>query len=1504
MFLLLLLTTNAVIGGNYAHIDDSINSCQNQKVENDNCITNLDCFILDAIPFCKFNKYYYNSITTSNTLNHSILTINWYDGSENIIGFTNAINIIHAKPMKTIHATAYTYGMMNNDTLPLCEQNGTTWTASFSSLLILIAKCIYYPTLLNDRSIKFYGGFENENEVNNRQIFNNIINDITNTQTILSTNIYTNSITIASGYNDLDTHDQPNDFVIFDDEYYKNSVTTLNTRTINGDIYGVINTHNSWCIFIIIVIFSVLIQRYQSLKRIYILFVVISACQAQFDPYDPYDPYAYAIWEVENGTTITCGARGVDCDYKLITALNLHVNCLEDFGNSGCQHTVFWGVQSVTVYCASNGCLANTRIVSGHIPIQPDSCSSVNTQQFNSLKCQHTLLPQSGEINLICNGSSSCNGVQVGGFVEITLSTSEFDSEYIVHGFSMHSKLNIEASGDFALANSDIWCPYDSISGREYFDHGECNIHINENTNNDGMMNDMIIHAAEALYNLNLTCTAESETNCYNNNMQPRLFCGINQTASCPLKLQPTRNDFQCSQLTDVCYNFSFSSPPGTLTPTTIPTFDPTKNPTTSSPTFYPTYGEPPRTLYASHKGCDDGNCANNPVNASFLCTEIEAPGSLPWPTNHCANITFIDHVGLTENIFQSTWLKPALCFQIDPTFNCWNPRIEIYRYFPLEAYSLSIFYYQNNTNSWNHLLDCPKSTTCGIPMQSCVAKTLDTVWSAGGWYTLGLDADCDEWIPGGPSPSGIPTGYCEVTDHFGHNPCYFPYTYDIEYGIECFPPPHKTTCKSFDYTWNCFNGNNQLCYGYDGHGKIKLSGGVYHFNQSFLVRDQQVVIEGDPYNKTIFYHHAEPTKNPTPSPTPAPTINPTRSPTKNPTQSPTHRPTISPTPAPTTNPTFAPTNLSKNPTLTPTRTPEPTKYHTVGPIICYFVRCQFTMRQLEYRFDSSTENIINVTASNRGHIIFENVRFTSIDSTGLLFTSSNYANIQFINCYFIGHYIKWKISENAKMSFQNCEFINIQPFDDHMIHVKNALLSIANSSFINNSGFNSIIHSVDNSNLIISNSTFKQNVNNSYLIYATLSNISFANTPTNEINQCQTNHCFTFFDSELLLDGPSISQNMFSFGHNSNTNTNTFNTLKALNVDPETMIRDISYTKFGSGNGSILFSPCNRLDTQHIIQTMFDIESSLRNPTKIFSQSAHFYQGVLVCDNYCFVKCIEQDLPCIAANFISNTTNSLTLFECSTSGACQDSIVNIKYSETSMILCDSQESCLRMEINVISTANWTLECVSKYACKDIVIHLINTETPIIKCYGIQSCDGMIVYSDDNNIQLFMHTFSYNVRVHIPSDIDLIHHLHCMQNEPYLSLDGATFNGDLQQTARDLFGGGYPCQDVRFVFEAQFRCQVQYISSLPSEYIQRQLLALSDIMECYSDVMIANISRYGCKGTDDPTIDPTFDPTLDPTTQAPSDAPTASPTRYPTETFWFIDQWIDIVYHIIYLTFN
>eukprot|EP01084_Bolivina_argentea_P099190 178304_1 len=295
--------------------------------------------------------------------------------------------------------------------------------------------------------------------------------------------------------------------------------------------------------------------------------------------------------------------------------------------------------------------------------------------------------------------------------------------------------------------------------------------------------------------------------------------------------------------------------------------------------------------------------------------------------------------------------------------------------------------------------------------------------------------------------------------------------------------------------------------------------------------------------------------------------------------------------------------------------------------------------------------------------------------------------------------------------------------------------------------------------------------------------------------------------------------------------------------------------------------------------------------PTKVYNLTGSFYQDSMVCNVsnnlLCFIQCTSDSFECFGSQFTAH--NIITsLFECSSLSSCQGNTINVFNSQTVAILCNGVSSCQEMDINIDQTNIVTVECNNSHSCKEMHINISNSANIHIICYIHHSCDGLTVWSDINDIELSMHTFSEDILIFIPSKFNK-EYLHCNDQQSYLTLNLDDFTNNniqkiLEPLSLGLFGDGMPCEDIIYSFRSIDRvdCEIRYDYPFTlSNTAIWDLSFLTDFMECYSGIVIRDITDYNCFGTREPTFNPTIDPTINPTID-PTHNPSLSPSNEPT----------------------
>eukprot|EP01084_Bolivina_argentea_P043219 79639_1 len=300
----------------------------------------------------------------------------------------------------------------------------------------------------------------------------------------------------------------------------------------------------------------------------------------------------------------------------------------------------------------------------------------------------------------------------------------------------------------------------------------------------------------------------------------------------------------------------------------------------------------------------------------------------------------------------------------------------------------------------------------------------------------------------------------------------------------------------------------------------------------------------------------------------------------------------------------------------------------------------------MTYNVSQSSNNTL-ITATNYGNLKFINILFVT-DKTNnhtLEFLISDHASVQFIDCIFTQIILKIDIINNGTILLTNCSIIDIQQTNNQnhsIFSVINSNLIVTNSIFTGNKYFFSLINSIQQSNIQITDCIFNKNVNNKYIWYSRNVYAELTNTQINNSNNCGINHCFSFIDSDLWIDSLSASNMSTQFGHDiDNNNNNTYNELFAIDFNPETVLKNIDFVHFGSGDDAIIFTPCIEFNPEQIIQTDFENISSSLNATHVYNSTGSFYKDALNCNDtaLCFIQCILETFSCFGSYFTINGT-------------------------------------------------------------------------------------------------------------------------------------------------------------------------------------------------------------------------------------------------------------------------
>eukprot|EP01084_Bolivina_argentea_P077457 140490_1 len=377
--------------------------------------------------------------------------------------------------------------------------------------------------------------------------------------------------------------------------------------------------------------------------------------------------------------------------------------------------------------------------------------------------------------------------------------------------------------------------------------------------------------------------------------------------------------------------------------------------------------------------------------------------------------------------------------------------------------------------------------------------------------------------------------------------------------------------------------------------------------------------------------------------------------------------------------------------------------------------------------------------------------------------------------------------------------------------------------------------------------------------------------------------------NEKILVFGHTLSHNDTHIG---------YNILQIENISPQIVDDKIDFIHWGHLNGTIIFEPCVPFDSEYVNITEFEHISRALNATvtNSFTQSGQFYDSHLFCDDeyMCYIECTENVLTCINSVFISNISMT-TLINCNSKSSCANNLISISGSETAALLCSDESSCKQSVVYVDNINQFILECGKLNACFGLRISIKNTNNATIKCYSSNACQSLLVWTDQNNINMYMHSWNENILVEIPSNYTQVN-LVCNPNNAYLSLYGPEWIQSnatvilndvkkkqidlfLEKQAKELFGGGMPCENIKFLFHNTDKvdCDIRY-EFFSKNDTHKQLEYLKRKMKCFPPIYIKSFTEYKCFGTNAPTTNPTSNPTTDPTLD-----PTINPTTSPTQ---------------------
>eukprot|EP01083_Nonionella_stella_P297067 1009058_1 len=290
-----------------------------------------------------------------------------------------------------------------------------------------------------------------------------------------------------------------------------------------------------------------------------------------------------------------------------------------------------------------------------------------------------------------------------------------------------------------------------------------------------------------------------------------------------------------------------------------------------------------------------------------------------------------------------------------------------------------------------------------------------------------------------------------------------------------------------------------------------------------------------------------------------------------------------------------------------------------------------------------------------------------------------------------------------------------------------------------------------------------------------------------------------------------------------------------------------------------------------------------------------------------CIIKC--GDIPgCLLTDIDIHNVNNEVVIRCSEELSCFRLTIatNTTSSNSSItVLCDGEETCSDIQVNVDNFNAFNLYCLSKGACNDAVINLnvsenadISDNDGIIHCVDENSCDRMEITTNSNATQLIMYEFSESVM--FDNGIGYMraeNNVMCNMDKyiKYERSTDATSAHILSLIKNEYMNFAHlPCSGVTVKCggPGDNSCIMNY------DFMQNTLQSLNESSDFCTYVNVHDLQTLVCKtevGTciASPTSPPTPHPSMGPTqltsspssapTQPPSSAPSQSPTKAPSQ---------------------
>ena len=263
--------------------------------------------------------------------------------------------------------------------------------------------------------------------------------------------------------------------------------------------------------------------------------------------------------------------------------------------------------------------------------------------------------------------------------------------------------------------------------------------------------------------------------------------------------------------------------------------------------------------------------------------------------------------------------------------------------------------------------------------------------------------------------------------------------------------------------------------------------------------------------------------------------------------------------------------------------------------------------------------------------------------------------------------------------------------------------------------------------------------------------------------------------------------------------------------------------------------------------------------------------------------------------------------YRCKDRLSCFDVTLRAQLNPTTNvdIICDGQQSCRSMEIDLVRIESFHITCLAEDACEGIEISLLGVKSSVIECWTVGACRDMLIKTNSwNTTKLIMKENSPGIEYRNSYGVNLdpsngFVNLDCSSDNHFIQ-----FNADSGATGREIRqsynqGQRLPCdnivvvcgRDINDTLTGECDMIYQVINNKPrlSEYNASCVWTdVDDLILYRCDGNCANSPTEAptATPTDSPTIDtvsPSRSPTMAPI-NAPTDSPTPSPTPSPTES--------------------